>query len=85
MVPGMDHCQGGVGTDTFDKVAPLERWIATGTAPDAIIASHLTEGNVDRTRPLCAYGKIAKWKGAGSTDDAASFTCVAESTRAGAR
>lgn len=85
MVPGMDHCQGGVGTDTFDKVAPLEQWIATGKAPEPIIASQVTQGNVDRTRPLCAYGKIAKWKGTGSTDDAASFTCVAESTRAGAR
>ena len=85
MVPGMDHCQGGAGTDTFDKVAPLEQWIATGRAPEPIIASHLTDGKVDRTRPLCAYGKVAKWKGTGSTDDAANFTCAAESTRAGAR
>ena len=28
MVPGMTHCQGGVGTDTFDKVAAIEEWMA---------------------------------------------------------
>lgn len=85
MVPGMDHCQGGAGADTFDKVAPLEKWLATGTAPDAIVASHVANGNVDRTRPLCRYGRVAKWKGSGSTDDAANFVCAAESARAAAR
>ena len=30
MVPGMNHCQGGVGTDTFDKVAVIEEWMAKG-------------------------------------------------------
>jgi feruloyl esterase len=77
MVPGMGHCQGGPGTDTFDKVAALEQWIQTGTAPNPIVASHLTRGTVDRTRPLCAYGQVAKWDGKGSTDEAASFACVA--------
>jgi feruloyl esterase len=42
------------------------------------VASHLTDGTVDRTRPLCAYGQVAKWKGTGSTGDAANFECVAE-------
>ena len=80
MVPGMNNCQGGPGTDTFDKMAAIERWVATGTSPDHIVASHLTNGKVDRTRPLCPYGKVAKWKGAGTTDEAANFTCVADST-----
>jgi feruloyl esterase len=78
MIPGMDHCQGGVGADTFDKVAPLERWVATGKAPEQLAASHLTAGRVDRTHLLCAYGKVAKWKGTGSTDDIENFSCVAE-------
>ena len=78
MIPGMNHCQGGPGTDTFDKMAAIEQWVATGTAPDQIVASHLTAGKVDRTRPLCPYGKMAKWKGTGSSDDAANFSCVAD-------
>jgi hypothetical protein len=30
---------------------------------------------VDRTRPLCAYPKVATYKGSGSVEDAASFDC----------
>src|SRR5262249_41824608 len=70
MIPGMDHCSGGPGTDTFDKMGVIEQWVATGRAPDQIIASHLTAGKVDRTRPLCPYGKVATYNGTGSTDDA---------------
>ena len=77
MVPGMGHCAGGAGTDTFDKVEAIERWVASGEAPQSIVASHLTNGQVDRTRPLCPYGKVAKWNGKGSTDDAANFACAA--------
>ena len=29
----------------------------------------------DRTRPLCPYGHVARWKGTGSIDEAANFTC----------
>ncbi len=75
MVPGMNHCQGGVGTDTFDKVAVIEEWMAKGTAPAQIVASHLTDGKVDRTRPLCPYPQVAVYKGTGSTDEAANFSC----------
>ena len=76
MVPGMNHCQGGAGTDTFDKMGAIEQWVAAGTAPKQIVASHLTAGKVDRTRPLCPFPQVAKYKGAGSTDEAANFSCA---------
>jgi feruloyl esterase len=82
MVPGMSHCFGGPGTDVFNKVAALEQWMLAGTAPERIPASHVTNGVVDRTRPLCALGRVAKWTGSGSTDDAANFACVAEAVPA---
>jgi feruloyl esterase len=84
MVPGMNHCQGGPGTDVFDKVGSLEEWIRTGWAPARIDAAHLTNGVVDKTRPLCPLGQVAQWNGTGSTNDAANFACVA-STFGGAR
>ena len=77
LVPGMGHCQGGAGTDTFDKVAAMEEWISTGVAPKQIVASHRTSGATDRTRPLCQYPQVAKYKGSGSTDDASNFVCAA--------
>ena len=75
MVPGMGHCQGGPGTDVFDKVAALDAWIRSGTKPQSILASHVTGGVVDRTRPLCAYPAVAHYAGSGSTDDARNFRC----------
>jgi feruloyl esterase len=75
MVPGMMHCQGGDGPDQFNKMAVVERWREAGTAPKEIVASHVSGGQVDRTRPLCAYPQVAVYKGAGSTNDASSFTC----------
>ena len=76
MVPGMGHCGGGPGTDVFDKVGVLEQWVEHGTAPDKIIAAHRTKDVEDMTRPLCPYPEVAKWKGSGSTNDAANFVCV---------
>ena len=78
MVPGMTHCAGGPGTDTFDKMAAIEEWVAKGTAPGAIVASHLTAGSVEYTRPLCPYPQVAHYKGTGSTDSAASFACAVD-------
>ena len=75
MVPGMNHCAGGAGTDTFDKVKTLEEWVERGKTPDHIVASHLTSGQVDKTRPICPFPQVAIYSGTGSTTDAASFVC----------
>jgi feruloyl esterase len=75
MAPGMAHCSGGEGPDTFDKIGVMERWVEQGKAPEQIIASHATTGRVDRTRPLCPYPQSARYKGTGSTDEAANFIC----------
>jgi feruloyl esterase len=77
MVPGMTHCQGGPGPDQFNKMAAIERWRESGTAPEQIMAYHVAGNTVDMSRPLCAYPQIATYKGSGSTNDAASFTCKA--------
>jgi feruloyl esterase len=77
MVPGMNHCQGGAGTDTFDKMAAIESWVSSGVPPAQIVASHRTNGQVDRTRPLCPFPQVAKYKGAGDTNDAVNFSCAA--------
>jgi feruloyl esterase len=80
MAPGMAHCTGGEGPDTFDKISLIERWVETGEAPARIIAAHSTAGKVDRTRPLCPYPQVARYNGAGSIDEASNFTCRAPPT-----
>jgi feruloyl esterase len=89
MAPGMGHCGGGAGPANFgnngqtapvidpqhDLISALDAWVTKGTAPDQIIASKTSGSTVVRTRPLCAYPTKAMYKGTGSTDDAANFTC----------
>jgi feruloyl esterase len=77
MVPGMAHCGGGEGPNDFDKMTAIQNWVEHDQAPDTMIASRVSRsGAVDRTRPLCVYPKVAKYKGSGSIDDAANFTCA---------
>jgi feruloyl esterase len=95
MVPGMQHCGGGAGPNSFGQwgvargdpqhniAAALERWVEQGIAPEQIVAAkHKSAMDpasaVERTRPLCAYPNLARYKGSGSTDDAANFECTAK-------
>jgi feruloyl esterase len=75
MVPGMAHCGGGEGTSNFDMLTPLEQWVEQKTAPEQVAAARVRDGKTDRTRPLCPFPQVAKYKGSGSTDDAANFVC----------
>src|SRR5258707_500157 len=75
MVPGMGHCGGGEGPNTFDMIVPLEQWVEKGQAPTRIDASHSTDNKIDRTRPLCPYPQVSRYRGTGSVDEAANFTC----------
>jgi feruloyl esterase len=75
MAPGMGHCGGGEGPNTFDMVTVLEQWVEHNSAPDRIVASRSTGGGVRMTRPLCPYPDVASYKGSGDTNDASSFVC----------
>lgn len=75
LAPGMQHCGGGPGPDTFDAVSAIERWVEEGTAPRQMVASHSVHGVVDRTRPLCPYPQMAVYSGKGDVTDAGSFVC----------
>jgi feruloyl esterase len=77
MVPGMGHCGGGEGPDTFDMMSALDSWVEKGQLPERIEASKVVAGKVTRTRPLCPYPQVARYKGTGSIDAAANFACVA--------
>ena len=88
LVPGMNHCSGGPATDQFDMLTPLVNWVEHGQAPDSVIATARGAGNAggvntdvpstwaaNRTRPLCAWPKVARYKGTGSIESADSFSC----------
>lgn len=87
LVPGMNHCRGGISTDQFDMLSALVAWVEQGRAPDSVIAQARGAGNAvpnpelpltwaaDRTRPLCPWPKVARYKGAGDVERADSFEC----------
>ena len=75
--PGVGHCGGGTGPNTFDALSALDQWVDRGIAPETLIAARSANGAVERTRPLCAYPAVARYKGTGSIDKAESFACGA--------
>ena len=79
LLPGVAHCGGGVGPDQADFLGAMERWREQGVAPAQIAASRNTgrSGLTPMSRPLCPFPQVAKYKGSGSTDEAANFVCAA--------
>jgi feruloyl esterase len=76
MAPGMYHCGGGVGPNTFDALTALEHWVEDGQAPSSIVAAQTSGPGAPRTRPLCPFPQHAVYSGTGSIDDAANFQCA---------
>jgi hypothetical protein len=74
MLPGVGHCGGGDAPSVTDMLSVIDQWVVTGKAPDRIIASN-PPNQRPISRPICPYPQIAKFKGSGSTDDAANFEC----------
>ena len=91
MAPGVQHCEGGPGPDSYGEVGDLnsgdarhsldgalEQWVEKGTAPGTVMASKFQDQerqHATMTRPLCPYPQAAKYKGSGDTNDAGNFTC----------
>ncbi len=61
-----------------DVLSAVVQWVENGVAPEHIIATHMTNDRIDRTRPLCPYPKVARWKRTGTWDDARNFACEAK-------
>ena len=76
LVPGMFHCSGGVGCGNVDWFTPLADWVEKGVAPQRLIGSRGAGGQTARTRPICGYPEGEKYKGTGSIEEAANFTCA---------
>jgi feruloyl esterase len=74
MVPGMGHCGGGPGINTFDSIGALEQWREKGVTPTQVTGLNAT---TLMTRPVCSYPQYASYKGSGNLRDAANWSCAA--------
>ncbi len=79
MIPGGGHVTGGSGPNSFDALSAVRAWVERGTAPEKIVATKYVndrpENGVSMTRPLCAYPRVARYDGSGSTSEASNFQC----------
>jgi feruloyl esterase len=76
LVPGVEHCRGGPGTDQFDLLGSVIAWREHGIAPDQVVASGRIPTGGTRTRLLCPHPQVARYNGSGDANQAASFTCA---------
>jgi hypothetical protein len=81
LVPGVHHSGGGPGFTEFDSMTALENWVEKGQAPDKLIAGKLSNGIVERTRPVFPYPILARYSGKGDPKQADSFVPVDPSQR----
>jgi len=78
LAPGVAHCAGGAGPSPYGQLDALVSWVEQGTAPETLAAARRDQaGAITRSRPLCQYPLVARYKRTGSTDDAANFACSA--------
>ncbi|HOX04466.1 MAG TPA: tannase/feruloyl esterase family alpha/beta hydrolase [Candidatus Paceibacterota bacterium] len=74
LAPGVDHGFRGPGLTPTGQMEAIIRWVEHGQAPDRLLAERRdASGRVVRTRPLFPYPQVARYKGTGSTDDAANY------------
>ncbi|HVA94147.1 MAG TPA: tannase/feruloyl esterase family alpha/beta hydrolase [Candidatus Dormibacteraeota bacterium] len=58
-----------------DVVMALDQWVEDGVAPEKLIASHITNGAVDRSIPMCPYPQIPVYNGTGDANLAENYHC----------
>jgi feruloyl esterase len=76
LAPGVAHCSGGPGPQPTGVLDALVAWVEEGKAPETLTAVRRDQsGAVTRSRPLCQFPLVARYRGTGSTDDARNFVC----------
>jgi hypothetical protein len=81
LAPGAVHCASGAGPAPAGPAQPLDslvNWVEAGKAPSAIPGAVTDPATnlVTRSRPLCLYPRVARYRGHGSPAAASSFACT---------
>jgi hypothetical protein len=74
MLPGVAHCGGGDGPDSFNGLGGLVNWVEKGQAPTSFVTSKVVNGTVTQTRPVYQYPLIAVDTTGGPITEASSYT-----------
>ena len=88
LIPGMNHCRGGPGVDTFDWVTAITQWVEEGRPPGAVTGYRrkddvslpgagswpIRKSVITKTRPVYPYPNVAQYSGSGDPDDSSNFS-----------
>jgi feruloyl esterase len=74
LMPGMSHCAGGQGPNSFDALTAVIDWVEQGTAPQSLLTAQTpTAANPVQSLPAYPYPLMATYNGTGSVDVASSY------------
>lgn len=87
LIPGMDHCRGGIGVDTVDWITALENWVEKKESPGTLMGARRSDGAgppgakgfpldpavVTKTRPIYPFPDVAAYIGSGDASKAENF------------
>jgi Tannase and feruloyl esterase len=74
LMPGMGHCSGGQGPNSFDALTAIIKWAEQGAAPKSLLTTQQpSPGNPVRSLPAYPYPLMATYNGTGSVDVASSY------------
>jgi feruloyl esterase len=83
LLPGVAHCGGGQGPDTFDALTAMTEWVTKGDAPASLTTKSVdSTGKTTASRPVYPFPYYAKNTTGGSAEDASSYTAVKSTAEA---
>ena len=83
LLPGVAHCGGGQGPNTFDALTAIVDWVTEGEAPASLLTKTVDSGGtVTSSRPTYPFPYVAKNTTGGSADDPAGYTAVKSTAEA---
>lgn len=82
MLPGVLHCRGGPGADTFDRMGAITAWVERDQKPARIVAWRTVGNQLVRTHALCPFPQVARYLGSGDAANAENYSCVAATAAA---
>ena len=77
LLPGVGHCGGGPGAAPIPVLDALDSWVNGGPAPASLVGAKPDNSVI---RPQCAWPEVAHYRGNGSPNDPASWSCVKRPT-----
>jgi feruloyl esterase len=84
LLPGVAHCGGGQGPDSFDALTAVVDWVTKDEAPASLLTKSVdSDGKATASRPVYPFPYVAENTTGGPADQADSYTPVRSAAESG--